>query len=386
MRVLIVSHTYVLEHNCGKLRALARLPDIDEVHAVVPNRWRASAGSEGIVEPKAIVDGAFRRLPLAATTRRHQSALFFPGLARYIRQFEPHVIQVEQGTRSLALTQALRAARRMPRAPKVLFFTWWNLPYTLRGPARWLESHHLGRVDGAVAGNDDARSILRSHGLTRPILVQPQLGVGTQHFVDRPAAPSDAPLRLAYVGRLANQKGVDLLIDAVAKLSSLPWTLRIVGSGPEENDLRQQAQRSGVADRVSFRGSVAHDEVTPLLTEADVLVLPSRTDPDFRTLTARGWKEQFGRVLIEAMAAGAAVVGSDSGEIPNVIGDAGLVFEEGDASDLADKLRTLVANRASLVDLAQRGRQRARATYSDEVLADRLAVFYRSLDAGTVSP
>jgi glycosyltransferase involved in cell wall biosynthesis len=111
----------------------------------------------------------------------------------------------------------------------------------------------------------------------------------------------------------------------------------------------------------------------------NALVLPSETTYRFKTLTSVGWKEQFGHVLIEAMACQVPVIGSDSGEIPNVIAEAGLVFPEGDASALSDRLSQLMNNHTFAEELGQRGYERAIAHYTNHALAKDLLTFYREL-------
>ena len=109
------------------------------------------------------------------------------------------------------------------------------------------------------------------------------------------------------------------------------------------------------------------------------LVLPSETTDSFKTLTAKGWKEQFGHVLIEAMACAVPVIGSDSGEIPNVIDQAGLVFPEGNASALADNLRLLMENPTRRQELAEAGYHRAINRYTNRALAKQLLSFYQEI-------
>ena len=111
----------------------------------------------------------------------------------------------------------------------------------------------------------------------------------------------------------------------------------------------------------------------------DTWVLPSETTLKFKTLTSVGWQEQFGHVLIEAMAAQVPVIGSDSGEIPNVIADTGLVFPEGDATALAHHLCHLIDDRTFAKDLGLQGYQRCMAKYTNRALAKETLEFYRSL-------
>ncbi len=93
----------------------------------------------------------------------------------------------------------------------------------------------------------------------------------------------------------------------------------------------------------------------------DCLVLPS--------LTRRNWKEQFGRVLIEAMACEVPVIGSSSGEIPRVIADAGMVFQEGDISDLAKRIEMLLCDKELRASLGRKGRERVLARYTQKKVA-----------------
>ncbi len=110
----------------------------------------------------------------------------------------------------------------------------------------------------------------------------------------------------------------------------------------------------------------------------DVLVLPSRTWSN--------WKEQFGRVLIEAMACEVPVVGSDSGEIPNVIGDAGLVFPEGDAPALAGCLQKLMDDTGLRVQLAECGLERVKANFTQAQIARRHLELYCQALASPLTP
>jgi len=171
------------------------------------------------------------------------------------------------------------------------------------------------------------------------------------------------------------EKGIDTLIDAVARLvqvkSPRPLYLRIIGAGPAEATLRARVQQVEVRARVEFLPPAPPAQIARQMAELDALVLPSRTTPF--------WKEQLGRVLLEAMATGVPVIGSDSGAILEVIGDAGLIFREGDPAALAERLRQLMADPALMESLSRRGVERAEGVYSQRVLAARTVEFYRQI-------
>src|SRR5207244_1025724 len=124
-------------------------------------------------------------------------------------------------------------------------------------------------------------------------------------------------------------------------------------------------------DKARCVGAVTDTDVPEYLAALDALVLPSRT-----TAT---WAEQFGHVLIEAMAAGVPVVGSSSGAIPDVVGDAGIIVPEGDAAALRRALGTLLADPALRARLSERGQDRVQAHYAHAVVARELAALYRRL-------
>ena len=176
-------------------------------------------------------------------------------------------------------------------------------------------------------------------------------------------------IQIGYVGRLVPEKGVDDLIAAFSKLDRPEVTLSIVGDGPSRRPLEDLADQLGVGARVQFAGAVSHDKVASELQRLDILVLPSRT-------TSR-WIEQFGHVLVEGMAAGTAVVGSDSGAIPDVIGAGGVVFPEGDRDALCSILDELCGPTA-LQDHQRRARSKAN-DYTHDVIATTLADFWRAV-------
>ena len=135
-------------------------------------------------------------------------------------------------------------------------------------------------------------------------------------------------------------------------LDALPrdsWRALFVGDGPLREEMAGWATAYG--DRVRIATGVPHDEVGAHLNAMDVLCAPSLTTPR--------WREQFGRMLIEAFACGTPVIASDSGEIPYVVGDAGVIAPEGDAAAWAAAIADLIESPHRRADFARRGIQRA---------------------------
>jgi glycosyltransferase involved in cell wall biosynthesis len=151
-----------------------------------------------------------------------------------------------------------------------------------------------------------------------------------------------------------------------------------VGEGESRAALVALAANLGIADRVRFDSRLESHAMPTFYQGLDVFVLPSRTLPT--------WKEQFGRVLIEAMSCAVPVVGSNSGEIPNVIGDAGLLFAEGDAVALGFHLQRLLDDPELRAKLGQAGRARVLAHYTmQQIAAQTVDVYHALKDAANLS-
>jgi L-malate glycosyltransferase len=387
MKILVISHSYIVDLNCEKLKALANLEPGIEVTIGVPKRWKPGGVMKDVVEPQPRREGPFRVVPLTNFSQNNQGLLSFGlDLLTLMREFRPDIIQVEQGVKSLAYVQTIALNKLLGLKAKNLFFTWWNLPYQLKFPVSWIEAFNLRHSDGIVVGNQAGYEILRQRGYQGAMQIMPQLGVDDRLFQAYPQPGLQAELGLAptdfvigFVGRFVPEKGLMTLLKAVAGLGDRPWRLLLLGRGELQEALLQEAERLGCRDRLIQVASIPHAEVYRYINLMQTLVLPSETTHRFKTLTSVGWQEQFGHVLIEAMACQVPVIGSDSGEIPQVIADAGLVFPEGDVGALRDRLTQLIDQPDLAAMLAQRGYQRVQANYTNQALAKELLAFYRAL-------
>ena len=387
MKILIVSHSYIVKLNCEKFRLLAQLDPSLEVTIVVPKRWRPGGVMRDTIESEGWEDGNFRVVPIVNFSENNQGALCFGWeLVQLLRSFKPDIIQVEQGSKSLAYAQLITLNKLLGLKAKMLFFTWWNLPYSLKFPFSWLEQYNLNNTNGTVVGNSAGYEILRDKGYDRPMKIMPQLGVDETLFKPQDSTGlrtnlgiQDNEFVIGFVGRFVPEKGLHTLLKAVAGLGNRSFKLLLLGRGELKDELLKTAQELGLGRQLIQLDSVKHDEVAQYISGMNTLVLPSEATYQFKTLTATGWKEQFGHVLIEAMAAAVPVIGSDSGEIPNVIEDAGLVFPEGDSNELCDRLSQLIDNPAFAENIGRSGHQRCMSRYTNKALAKNLLEFYRSL-------
>ena len=387
MRILVASHSYIVDLNCEKLRALASLEPNLEVTVVVPRRWCPGGVQNKIIETQPRQKGCFRIVPISNFSENNQSLLTFGAdIISLLRQFKPQIIQVEQGAKALGYAQLISLNKLLRLQAKNLFFTWWNLPYQLKFPISWLEAYNLKNTHGVIAGNQDAAEVLRQHGYQGAIKVMPQLGVDENRFRSQPQLELKSKLGIqpddfviGFVGRFVEEKGLLTLGKALVNLQGRPWKWLLLGRGPLQSELMNKATEWGIKNQLIWVESVPHEEVPRYINVMDTLVLPSETNSQFKTLTAAGWKEQFGHVLIEAMASKVPVIGSNSGEIPHVIADAGLVFPEGNVSELQKCLQQLMEQPNLATHLAQLGYERAMDRYTNKALAKQLLDFYREI-------
>lgn len=185
---------------------------------------------------------------------------------------------------------------------------------------------------------------------------------------------SDLPLRIAYIGRLAREKGLYELLQAIRLAVHLGVDVRLIvaGEGAEADALHRYAVALGIASRVSFTGPVFGEAKVRMLGMADVAALPS-------------YAEGLPYALLEAMAAGIPVLATPVGAIPDVVSDGlhGYLVPARDPAALAEAIARFAADRGKLSWMSRACRKRVLAAYSIERLAGELALHYRTLAAGT---
>jgi glycosyltransferase involved in cell wall biosynthesis len=372
LRVLFVSHTYVVGVNQGKLDAIAKTGKA-EVGLLAPSNWKAPEWSRQLPLETPYENIKYYSAPVSYPGKGGAHT-FAPGkILQVVKDFQPDVLHVELEVFSLCALE-FAICSRLTGKPLVLF-GWENQERRLPLPRLWVRKFVLDTAKLIVAGNQDGADLLHGWGYSGLIEVMPQLGVDTQLFSAdmRSQQQTSDELQIGFLGRLAYQKGIDLIFAAARQLQERGLKFRIIlcGSGNDEEALKKEAQKQQIAELVTWRGAVPHSKAAEELSKFDILVLPSRT-----TAT---WKEQFGHVLIEAMAMGVPVVGSSSGEIPNVIGRPDLVFTEDNAAELAVILEKMIREPQWREEAGSYGMDRVYQYYTHEKIAERLINLWQKL-------
>jgi glycosyltransferase involved in cell wall biosynthesis len=296
---------------------------------------------------------------------------YYPGLKRHLKAFRPDIVHIDEEPYNFATFHAMRLARRS--GARTLFFAWQNIARRYPPPFAQIEAWVLRHADYGLFGTAEAMEVWHAKGFTGPSAVIPQFGVDPELFTPAKAR-EERPFTIGFAGRFVREKGLDVLLHAAAGLAG-DWRVRLAGGGPEESALERLAGELGITEQVHFQGHIPSTGMAAFYRGLDVLALPSRTLPN--------WKEQFGRLLIEGMACGVPVIGSDSGAIPEVVGEAGLIFPEDDVDALSALLRRLMADERLRQHLAQAGRDRVLAHFTQaKIAADTLRVYHEMVGEG----
>ncbi len=373
MRVLVLSHSYIMKPYRRKFTLIAAKPNI-RVRVLTPNKWYESF-QEINFSPDENTDCDEVACPIRFSG--YGSRFYYRGnIAKHFKDFKPDIIHLEEEAWSLNALQTVRLKRRYCPNSKFIFRTSLSIPSKQRfGPLPiWIEKRVFRETDIAFPLSKNAGEILKLRGYEGKQIPFPN-GVDISLFNKRDMYQLKVILGIhdcfviGYIGRIIQMKGIDTLIEAAAKLN-FPFKLLIVGKGEDKPIFESLAAKHQINEKIVWIDAVPPEKVPDYLNCMNTLVLPSRTTSD--------WVEFFGRVLIEGMACEVPVIGSNSGEIPHVIGDAGLVFTEGDASELAEKIK-IIADEPTLYNTFQkRGLERVQE-FTWETIAKRTYDVYQNL-------
>jgi glycosyltransferase involved in cell wall biosynthesis len=375
-RLLSIGHSYVVAMNRRLAHELARLdPDRWEVTAVAPKYFHGSND----LRPHRLhttPDEPCKVVGVDAYGTRVVQ-LFVYGLKLRSLLAEPWDL-VHFWGEPYTFAGAQTAWWKNDRTPLV-FYSGQNVSKKYPPPFDSIERYAIGRAAGWLCmGRLVADNLRTRPGYDRLPMAEIPLGTDLARFRPDPAArlailqqlgwDAEGPQVVGYLGRFVPEKGLDLMTSALGKISS-PWRALFVGAGPAEASLRAWAAPHG--DRVRICNSVLHDQVPAYLNAMDLMCAPSQTTPI--------WKEQFGRMLVEAFASGVPVIGSDSGEIPYVVRDSGLIVGEKDEPGWVRAITELLEDREKRADLAARGLARARDEFAWPVVARRYLDFFDAI-------
>lgn len=359
MRLFLLFHDAALPHSRYLLEGFASNPRVTHLTVAYPDgRGADLIFSAGGSDAPASRD--YRMIGLKSS-RLREKWVRFRGLVTAIREAQPdYVIVLDEGLYPNTLMAGATVRMAGLKVP-VVFYGFENI--NQMPPWMWLKAEGVSAfvpfvrkalryivldkglqflrrqlIAGGLVSYVECEDVIRQAGWDVPLKEQ-WWGVDTglfkqaaQQMQARPGAwgVNTTQRIIGFVGRFVPEKGVLDLLEALGPLGP-DYVLVCIGGGPQESELKKQARALGVEKQLRILPPMPASALAEHIAAMDVLALPSHTE--------QFWKEQYGRVLVEAMAAGVPVIGSDSGAIPYVIGDARRVFAEGDIARICKAVK-----------------------------------------------
>ncbi|MCL5287192.1 MAG: glycosyltransferase family 4 protein [Acidobacteria bacterium] len=380
MKILVISPVGEEVH-VRKIPAALRQHNSVEVTVIAPEKSATETAYEAsgwrTVTPGENANGCrVVTLPLVDPSNGH-AGFDNETLKRAMQEAQPDVIQMWGGAPARSAEQVVWQKMRACPQAKTVFYGFDQLPYRF-APWTQLKWKFLwSRMAGGIEANSEGVEALRQAGFRKPLT---RIFWGVETDVYRPMERAAMRRKLGlehehivgFAGRFVEEKGLRVLLDALAKMPSSVHAV-LIGNGPLREDIEAHGNTGALQGRVHVLGTMATEELAAYMNCFDALALPS--------LTARHWKEQYGRVIGEAMACGTVVVGSDSGAIPEVVGEAGVIVREGDAKALAQGLEGALFDETLRARMIPAGKKRAEEELSIEAMSRKLMEFYGRLEA-----
>jgi L-malate glycosyltransferase len=358
MKLLVVSHPCVVPIN-QDLFARVEARGNWEVSIVVPATWKSEYGPRRASR----LPGFRGRLIELPVVMNGNLPLFWyrSGIGSVLARERPDAIYVHHEPYAAATWQVFMANDRDGKAP-IGFYSAQNLakryPWPFSAAERWVHS----KARFAFPVSRTVLSVLQGKGYRGPSRVLP-LGIDTRRYRPATNAGDRRGPTIGFVGRVCREKGIDTFLEAVRLLASERVRALVVGGGEDLVPFQRHAGRLGLDSSITWAGAVRHEAMPAMYQRMDLLAVPSRTTPR--------WKEQFGRVVIEALACGVPVVTSQSGELPQLVAatDGGWTVPEGDAIALSRALRAAIRDPDARVERGRRGRRNVQQHFELDALA-----------------
>jgi len=366
-RILMISYTSFLQEFYQSLPKEIALHTKSELKVLVPPYWKEmwSTGKK-YLEKKSDPNYEIHVGKILFAGNLH-FAFFIKKLKKLLQTIKPDVIDLENEPFNAGTCQLVFYSRLFSPKSKIVLHASQHQYKNYPPPFNLFERYTLKHADAILVRNSMAKDVLEQKGYKGRLEIITH-GVDTEAFKPHNISmnKNESKPVIGYVGSLIKQKGLNHLLEAV---SDLQCKILIVGDGPEKEYLLKLSLDLKID--IQFEPAASHKQVAGYMNQMDIFVLPSLTRPN--------WVEKFGRVLIEAMACGVPIVGSNSGEIPNVIGPAGLIFKEGDNGDLRDKLDLLLNNKDLRDKFGKLGRKRSVENYSWKSIAIQTINIYKQI-------
>lgn len=340
-----------------------------EILIIVPEEW--NEGGQ-IIESKTNEINSKCKIVAIKTFMNHHGATYFYQTIKLINslnKFQPDIIHIHEEPWSISAFQTIILSKFFLRKnkPKIIIDSAAINTKKILG-FKSLENYVSRNCDVIFARNAECEMVLRERGCKNPIYhlyngVDEDLFFSLdnnnkiEQLKEKYSIPHEKKI-IGFVGRMIHEKGIFDFLSAIKMLEKREYDDKhfiMVGNGPEKENVVKYIQENDLNNHITVLNKVPSLKMPEIMNIIDLLILPSYS-------TAQ-WKEQFGRVLIEAMSCGKAVIGSNSGGIPEVIGNKGYIFPEKNPEEIRSLICS-ITKEESLIEAKKFGKERVSSFFS----------------------
>ncbi len=369
MKFLCIGHSLVVNANRKIWNTMASHLG-HEIDLVVPLTWHSNLHGDLKYSFDSRTDGHLNHIYPIRTILKGKGNLFFfhpMDLIQIFNHQKYDAIFIIQETWTMATTMIeLVRPLSLNRSTQLFIGVDQNLKKKIHLLSRYLERFNVRNTQALLCVNKEIVDVLRWKGIKTNCYWRPW-SYDEDSYPEVASPPQSEPIRLGYLGRLTKEKGLESFLAAQKILleQGINVELVIAGGGPLEELFKDKKN-------IKFLGMFPHDQAQKFYEQIDFFILPS--------LTTAAWKEQFGRVIIESVAAGKLVIGSSSGAIPEVLSrlEINYIFQEGDEMDMARVIKRAVENwkNGKLKLELENSVQKNKELFCEEAVVERISSYF----------
>lgn len=358
MKMLMIWHAGGVKSYWKRYEELSK--HFNQFTVLVPENW--NEGGQIITTKNTVLNEKCKIVTGKAVIKTKDAThIYLRNLKKVLVDEKPDIIMIHEEPWSLVTYQAILLNKLLGINAKIVIDSAAITIHKKPFPFNIVESYVYKNTHLFFARNKEVVSTLRERGAKVPLYLLPN-GIDVGKF-KREQVNENNKFVIGFIGRIVKEKGIYDLVDAIEIIVNSKFEnieLVMVGNGPEKEALQKYINQKMLAKYIHLKDKVDPEKVPEVMNKINLLVLPSRTRPN--------WKEQFGRVLVEAMACEKVVIGSNSGGIPEVINDNRFIFEEGNFEQLAEKIIAVLRDNNFYYEITKKNLQRVIEMYSWESL------------------
>ncbi|HLE10363.1 MAG: hypothetical protein A2504_04300 [Bdellovibrionales bacterium RIFOXYD12_FULL_39_22] len=372
MKILVFGHDLIHKSSRIFWKELASLDKSNVIDLMFPRRWKSDFIKYTTYQYDSTVDGLFNKIVTAGTIgNRDPDHYVFCGIKLWLlltfNKYDAIIIRQKSIARVFFQLTLIKIFTRN-RKTKCYLITSNNVKERLGMFQKFRERFSMKHVEVVLCPSKEVKNVLERKNISKECRYFP-FSYDQKLLGEVPLNFNQSEIFIGFIGKLSEEKGIRLLLEACSNLKKSGYKIRLAisGSGELERMLKSNLE-------IDFLGRFRDDEVAEFYRRVDIVVLPAITT-DF-------WKEQTSKIIIEAVASGKLVIGSSSSLIPEIMRQLNMpyVFQENSLHDLTSKISMAIADIASgnAYKMAVVAKDSCQQLFSHEASAARLQQYLHS--------